>query len=348
MEFFYLINCPLGSSSCSLIPTNNNIQSSNYSILNFMYNITNENSYYEGVYGILYKNNNFSQLYFAGPIQLNNGIFPENKIIPLPYLNEIFISVLFAVPGQNVCSYFSSLENKIQNNKSAIIGGVLGSLFGIIIIIGILFGFIYYKKRKKRDQFFNEQNLTVYSSIVLDSISANSNSKNIEWNIPYSEIKLEYELGRGGFGIVYKGTWRNASVACKKILGDLQPKQLKEFFAEAELMSSLRPHENVIQLLGISMNPPCIITKFYENGSLLNLLKKRELSLKENFKILKGIAAGMEHLHMEKIIHRDLAARNILLSSNMDAIVSDFGFARILKNSESDASITTATIGPVR
>lgn len=96
------------------------------------------------------------------------------------------------------------------------------------------------------------------------------------------------------------------------------------------------------------MSPPCIITKFYEKGSLFNLLKERELTLVEKFKIIKGIAAGMEHLHMEKIIHRDLAARNILLSSQMEAVVSDFGFARVIQNSQSDGSTTLSTVGPVK
>ncbi len=75
--------------------------------------------------------------------------------------------------------------------------------------------------------------------------------------------------------------------------------------------------------------------------------------------ILKGISAGMVHLHKEGIIHRDLSARNILvifleiscseiffkLNSDMEAVVSDFGFARVVKE---DSGKTVSEVGPLR
>lgn len=57
--------------------------------------------------------------------------------------------------------------------------------------------------------------------------------------------------------------------------------------------SSIRPHENVIQFLGVCLDPLVIVTKYYENGSLLSLVRsKTPISEELLRKLLKGIAAG--------------------------------------------------------
>jgi len=73
-----------------------------------------------------------------------------------------------------------------------------------------------------------------------------------------------------------------------------------------------------------------------ENGTLLNLLIKKgnEFEKELRNKIIKGIIAGMIHLHKEGIIHRDLASRNILLNENYESKISDFGYSRIIKSNE--------------
>lgn len=74
-------------------------------------------------------------------------------------------------------------------------------------------------------------------------------------------------------------------------------------------------------MLGVTRNPPMIVTKFHPNGSLLNYLRKQQsIPMPTLLNFLKGVAAGMDHLEKEQIVHRDLAARNILVRTFLVAI----------------------------
>ena len=66
----------------------------------------------------------------------------------------------------------------------------------------------------------------------------------------YNEIVLTKELGSGAFGKVSKGLWNGSEVAVKQILHLQELKQLEEFLAEFMLMRKLRPHANVVKMLG--------------------------------------------------------------------------------------------------
>ena len=64
-------------------------------------------------------------------------------------------------------------------------------------------------------------------------------------------------------------------------------------------------------------------------------------------KLARQVAAGLAHLHGNGIVHRDVACRNVLVDRHMDAMLGDFGFARVLSDA-SDVGVTQAKVGPVR
>jgi len=117
-------------------------------------------------------------------------------------------------------------------------------------------------------------------------------------------------------------------------------------------MVTLKPHQNVVKLYGISTNPMAIITEFCELGSLRSLLDDNSVKI-DMIKIiccLKDIVRGMLHLHHEKVFHRDLSARNILVAEGKSGQwickVSDFGLSR---HSESEGPQTTRSeTGPLK
>jgi len=167
--------------------------------------------------------------------------------------------------------------------------------------------------------------------------------------IPYQDLDCQKELGRGSFGIVFKAVYDGRTVAVKQILGELNERQVNAIADEARIMVSVPPHPNVISMIGVVSYPPCIVLKFYHHGSLLSYLldPKKKLSKQDTYKIIYGITAGMAHLAKYKIVHRDLAARNILVDEGMNAIVSDFGFARALQEDEHSGK-TYTSIGPIK
>lgn len=148
--------------------------------------------------------------------------------------------------------------------------------------------------------------------------------------ISYRELKFGKELGRGAFGVVYSGTYRDQTVAIKTIQGTPTPESLQEFNEEANLLANVPPHPNVVQFIGITRAPNVVlVTELVDGGGLDSRLKKKEIPVGWNdiFRWALGIAAGIEHLHRNGILHRDLAARNVLVDSTGIAKVTDFGLS---------------------
>src|SRR5688500_4180200 len=85
---------------------------------------------------------------------------------------------------------------------------------------------------------------------------------------------------------------------------------------------------------GITQNPITgdfiIIMKYYKLGSLRDYITKNFYNIKwnEKLKILKNVAAGLNHLHYQKIIHRDFHSGNILYENEVDVVISDLGISK--------------------
>ncbi|GAA0161853.1 hypothetical protein LIER_18077 [Lithospermum erythrorhizon] len=142
-------------------------------------------------------------------------------------------------------------------------------------------------------------------------------------------------LGQGGFGRVYRAQFDDKSYgAVKRLDGGTQDAK-KEFETEVALLSKIQ-HPNIIILLGycIHEETKMLVYELMESGSLDSQLHGTShgaaLTWHIRLKIALDTAKGLEYLHEHcnpPVIHRDLKSSNILLDSNLNAKLSDFGLA---------------------
>jgi serine/threonine protein kinase len=149
-------------------------------------------------------------------------------------------------------------------------------------------------------------------------------------------------LGRGGFGVVYKGElYDGTKIAVKRMKSvAVSSKGMKQFDAEIAVLTKVR-HRHLVALLGycINANERLLVFEYMPEGTLTQHLFQwgengcSPLTWKERITIALDVARGVEYLHslaQQSFIHRDLKPSNILLGHDMRAKVADFGLVKNL------------------
>ncbi|KAK3227513.1 hypothetical protein Dsin_007375 [Dipteronia sinensis] len=186
---------------------------------------------------------------------------------------------------------------------------------------------------------------------------------NYDGKIAYEDIieatedfDIRYCIGTGGYGSVYKAQLPSGKVVALKKLHHSESEEstfTESFQNEVRMLSEIR-HRNIVKLYGFCLHKQCmfLVYEYMEKGSLYYCLHNDdeaiELHWTKRVNIIKDIAHALTYLHHSctpSIVHRDISCNNILLNSESEAFVADFGTARLLHFDSSNRTIVAGTCG---
>ncbi|XBI24293.1 hypothetical protein VPH35_049409 [Triticum aestivum] len=162
------------------------------------------------------------------------------------------------------------------------------------------------------------------------------------------------QLGKGGYGVVFKGRLHDGSLVAVKFLHDC--KGNGDEFVNEVMRIGRTSHVNVVSLYGFCLegSKRALIYEYMPNGSLDKYVysehPKEILGWERLYGIAIGIARGLEYLHHScntRIVHFDIKPQNILLDKYFSPKIADFGLAKLCHTKESKVSMTgtRGTIG---
>ncbi|XP_057836123.1 L-type lectin-domain containing receptor kinase SIT2-like [Cryptomeria japonica] len=239
----------------------------------------------------------------------------------------------------NTSSLPSFIHRKSKSSNSSLIAGI--STACVLLLVVVVVASLFLLKRND------------YRDIIE------------EWEEEYWPHRFKYKdlhiatkgfgdeelLGSGGFGRVYRGVLptNGLEVAVKYILRETY-EGVKEFIAEVSSLGRLQ-HRNLVQIRGFCRRGKklFIVYDYMPNGSLDKMIFGNPnivLGWSQRYRILRDVAAGLVYLHEEweqRVVHRDIKSSNVLLDSELNGKLGDFGLARLYEHNEN--SRTTRVVG---
>ncbi|XP_057442738.1 putative wall-associated receptor kinase-like 16 [Lotus japonicus] len=238
---------------------------------------------------------------------------------------------------------------------------IIGAAAGLIILfVGIATLYLTYQKRKLmklKEKFFRENG----GFILLQKLSTREDSSQTAKIFTEDELKKatnNYDesliIGRGGYGIVFKGVLPDKRIVAIKKSKIVDKSQIEQFINEVVVLSQII-HRNVVKLLGCCLETevPLLVYEYVSNGTLHDLIhnggKEENVTWKTRLRIAAEAAGALSYLHSDAfvpIIHRDVKGANILLDDTYRAKVSDFGASKLVPLDHADiATMVQGTLG---
>uniref|UniRef100_A0A0D9WAH9 Receptor-like serine/threonine-protein kinase n=1 Tax=Leersia perrieri TaxID=77586 RepID=A0A0D9WAH9_9ORYZ len=161
------------------------------------------------------------------------------------------------------------------------------------------------------------------------------------------------EIAKGATGSVYKGVLDDGRCVAVKLLGEITQGD-EVFRSELSVIGRIN-HMNLVRIWGFCSEHPhrLLVSEYVENGSLDKALFDGDgdgdvLAWRWRYKIAVGVAKALAYLHhecLEWIVHRDVKPENILLDTDFEPKVTDFGLVKLLAR---DATATGTHLSRVQ
>ncbi|KAL3733265.1 hypothetical protein ACJRO7_022742 [Eucalyptus globulus] len=260
-----------------------------------------------------------------------------------------------------LCGNVEGLEpcdQTVVDRESSLVGGkvflIVFPLLGLVLMI-IFFGIFFIFRRMKSHPIgeLAPKTIEVFSLSKYDGMILYEDI--MEATGTFNEI---FCIGRGGYGSVFKAKLRSGDIVAVKKLhqtADSGQTDQKEFLNEIRALTEIR-HRNIVKLVGFCSHPrhSFLVYEYFDRGSLSTILSNeeeaKELDWNKRVNIVKGVAHALSYMHHDcilPIVHRDISSNNILLDSEYEGHVSDFGTAKLLKLDTSNWSAVVGTYGYV-
>jgi len=261
--------------------------------------------------------------------------FEGSVFLRLPINNTVFseqCDSLVCLGNKGVKQLGRSYITSKENGSVKFLLWFVSSLGGIEVFCFFLVGCMLYKKNRK-------QSIVNIHGNDLEVVTGFR-------KFSYSEIKqatkgFSQEIGRGAGGTVYKGVLSDNRVAAIKRLHDANQRG-SEFLAEVSIIGRLN-HMNLIGMWGYCAEGKhrLLVYEYMEKGTLADNLSSNELDWGKRYNIAIGTAKGLAYLHeecLEWILHCDIKPQNILVDSDYQPKVADFGLSKLLNRDDLDNS----------
>ncbi|GLJ05675.1 hypothetical protein SUGI_0022820 [Cryptomeria japonica] len=272
-------------------------------------------------------------------LDISNNNF--KGVIPQQLLNKT--KYIFNFSGNK---HLCPTKRKCRNHPRSVVAIALG-VAGIVIVTAILVGIIIYRFKLRSP-------CTQPSPLDYLMVNVANSSKCRAFTLEEMRTATQnftHKIGHGSFGTVFLGELQEGKQIAVKVLSVFNKHGIEQFSNEVDLLSRIN-HKKLVSFLGYcnESRDLMLVYEYMSGGSLSDNLygaeppKYSQLDWKTRLQIALDAAQGLEYLHVgctPKIIHRDVKTSNILLDSNLNGKLADFGLSRVTGNDETSQINTT-------
>ncbi|XP_028787202.1 MDIS1-interacting receptor like kinase 2-like [Neltuma alba] len=255
--------------------------------------------------------------------------------------------------GLPICptTNFDSSHSKSKKVLIYVVSFSLGVVMLATSSIGISYIICHHKARKTKVQETKAQTQNLFAIWSYDGKLVYENIIEVT-----EEFNEKYLIGEGVSGSVYKAKLSTGQVVAVKKLHSVPDKDMchqKAFMSEIRALTETR-HHNIIRLYGFCWHSKVsfLVYEFLEGGSLDKILREETqaitLDWSKRIKVVEGVANASYYLHhgcSPPIIHRDISSKNVILDSDYEAHISDFGTAKLLYPDSNNWTSFAGTFG---
>lgn len=248
----------------------------------------------------------------------------------------------------------TSRKGKTRVSEMALgLGGLAAFVFSIVVVLAVI-SFILIKKRRIQAR---RSGAGIACRVQTNRVPTRLSLADIRSaTMGFNRTRV---VGEGASATVYKGSLPfGGEVAVKRFeRGTGVDCMRNPFSTEFGTMVGCLRHKNLVQLQGWCCEGTelVLVYEYLPNGSLDKILHKKSnsaivLSWKQRLNIVLGVASALAYLHEEcerQIIHRDVKTCNIMLDTEFNAKLGDFGLAEVYEHSSMtrEATIPAGTMG---